>query len=177
MIFRNDSCKPFRATSVALSAVLVISACVLTSCGNDKSVTFKSSGMTTTFSEGGEGIPQDLKALVYPGSQVAGSTAAHDQEGENSAFLSLSSQDGLEQVAEWYRSELQKNGWTIDNEETMPRMLSISGKQKEVEINVLMVEDGDKTTISVSEGKSVDDSVEEEEIEKFTPNDLTPPTE
>jgi hypothetical protein len=134
--------------------------------------------MTTTFNEGKEGIPKDLSVLIYPGAQVAGSTSAQDKEGEHAAFVSLTSADNLDRVSAWYQTALPDNGWKIDSQDTsMPTMVSISGHQKDVEINVLMAQDGNKTTISVSEGKAVDDPVEEEEIENFTPNELTPPSE
>lgn len=163
----------------ALYAVLALVAAVSTSsCGNDKSVTFKSAGMTHTFNEGTEGIPKDLQVLVYPGAQIAGSTSAQDKDGEHAAFVSLSTPDALERVSEWYQSCLPKNGWQIDNSDTgQSAVVSLSGHQKDVEINVLMAQDGNKTAISISEGRSVHDPVEEEEIENFTPNEFTPPTE
>lgn len=165
--------------NMALPAVLIFCTTLVCACGNDKSVTFKSAGMTHTFNEGDQGTPQEMKAYIYPGAQVAGSTAAHDQEGENSTFLCLSSQDNLEHVADWYKNTLTQNGWKIDSQDSMmgQRTVSISGHQKDVEINVLMAEDGEKTTISVSQGKSVEDTPDEEEVEKFTPNEVTPPTE
>jgi len=164
---------------VALSAVLTFAVVSLAACGNDKSVTYNSAGMTHTFSEGEQGIPKDLQVLVYPGAEIAGSTSAEDKDGEHAAFVSLSTPDNLERVSDWYESSLQKNGWTIDNQDTsQPSIVSISGHQKDVEINVLIAQDANKTTVSVSEGKSGEgDAVDEEEIEKFQPNSVTPPTE
>jgi hypothetical protein len=164
---------------VALSAVLTVAVLSLTACGNEKSVTYNSGGMTHTFSEGEKGIPKDLSVLIYPGAEIAGSTSAEDKDGEHAAFVSLSTPDNLERVSDWYESSLQKNGWKIDNQDTsQPSIVSISGHQKDVEINVLVAQDANKTTISVSEGKSGEgDAVDEEEIEKFQPNSVTPPTE
>ncbi|MBX9667494.1 MAG: hypothetical protein K2X93_07745 [Candidatus Obscuribacterales bacterium] len=163
----------------ALYTVLAVASVISTSgCGNDKSVTFKSAGMTHTFNEGTEGIPKDLQSLVYPGAQIAGSTSAQDKDGEHAAFVSLSTPDAIERVSEWYQSTLPKSGWQIDTSDTgQSSVVSLSGHQKDVEINVLMAQDGNKTAISISEGRSVHDPVEEEEIENFTPNELTPPTE
>ncbi len=162
-----------------LSAVLALTAGTLSGCGNEKSVTFDSAGMTHTFSEGEDGIPKDLQKLIYPGAVIAGSTSAQDKDGEHAAFVSLSSADELERVASWYEATLPKNGWTVDSHDSsQPALVSISGHQKDVEINVLMAQDANKTTISVSEGKSGEgDAVDEEQIENFTPNSVTPPTE
>lgn len=164
---------------LALSAVLSLSVVSLASCGNDKSVTYPSAGMTHTFTEGEKGLPKDLQNLVYPGSEVAGSTSAEDKDGEHAAFISLSTPDNLERVSDWYESSLQKDGWTVDNQDTtQPSIVSISGHKKDVEINVLVSQDANKTTVSVSAGKSGEgDPVDEEEIEKFEPNSVTPPTE
>lgn len=164
---------------MALPAVLTVAVLSLTACGNEKSVTYNSGGMTNTFNEGEKGIPKDLQLLVYPGAEIAGSTSAQDKDGEHSAFVSLSTPDNLEQVADWYQDSLKKNGWTIDSHDaTQPSFVSISGHRKDVEINVIVAQDANKTTISVSEGKSGEgDPVDEEEIEKFTPNSVVPPTE
>ncbi|MCA9806178.1 MAG: hypothetical protein KC777_29625 [Cyanobacteria bacterium HKST-UBA02] len=165
------------ALLVVSGALTLSSLVMLAGCGNDKSVTFKSAGMTHTFSEGEENIPDDLKVFIYPGSTVAGVTDAHDKEGEEARFLSLSTADTIEQVGDWYQSALEKGGWSIDSNEKMPRMISMSGHLNDLEMNVVMSEDGKKTTISVSQGKSVEGSVEESEMENFTPNQLTPPTD
>ncbi len=164
---------------MALPAVLTFAVLALTACGNEKSVTYSSGGMTNTFNEGEKGVPKDLQLLVYPGAEIAGSTSAQDKDGEHSAFVSLSTPDSLERVSDWYQDSLKKNGWTIDNHDaTQPSFVSISGHQKDVEINVIVAQDANKTTISVSEGKSGEgDPVDEEEIEKFTPNSIVPPTE
>ncbi|MBZ0189680.1 MAG: hypothetical protein K8F91_25760 [Candidatus Obscuribacterales bacterium] len=163
--------------TLLLSTVSLAILLSLSGCGNDKSVTFKSAGMTHTFSEGEEDIPKELQAFIYPASTVAGATDAHDAEGEEARFLTLSTTDAIEQVADWYQSTLQKNGWAIDSNEKMPRMINMSGHLKDMEINVVMAEDGKKTTISVSQGRSVEGGFDESELENFTPNQLTPPTD
>jgi len=162
-----------------LSAVLTLSVLSLAGCGNEKSVTFDSAGMTHTFTEGQESIPKDFKELIYPGSLIAGSTSAQDKDGEHSAFITISSADSVESVASWYAATLPKQGWTVDNQDsTQPAIVSIAGHQKDVEIAVFIAQDANKTTISISEGKSGEgDPVDEEQIENFTPNSVTPPTE
>jgi len=179
MILTKPNCNSKQNSRVILSAVLTAGVLCLAGCGNEKSVTFDSAGMTHTFTEGNESLPKDLQKLVYPGAAIAGSTSAQDKDGEHAAFVSLSTADSLEQVASWYEASLPKAGWTIDSQDTsQPALVSISGHQKDTEINVLMAQDANKTTISVSEGKAGEgDAVDEEEIENFTPNAVTPPTE
>jgi hypothetical protein len=179
LILKNSNGNSIHAKRMALQAVLTIAVLSLAACGNEKSVTYSSGGMTNTFNEGEKGVPKDLQLLVYPGAEIAGSTSAQDKDGEHSAFVSLSTPDSLERVSDWYQDSLKKNGWTIDNHDaTQPSFVSISGHQKDVEINVIVAQDANKTTISVSEGKSGEgDPVDEEEIEKFTPNSIVPPTE
>ena len=170
---------PKYGSSVILSAVLLLGALSISGCGNDKSVTFESAGMTHTFTEGQDSLPKDLQPLIYPGAQIAGSTSAQDKDGEHAAFMSLSTSDSLEQVSSWYEATLPKSGWTVDTSDTsQPAIVSISGHMKDVELNVLMAQDANKTTISISEGKAGEgEDVNEEEIENFTPNAVTPPTE
>ena len=149
----------------------------LQSCGNDKKVTFKSSGMTHTFSEGGEDIPKELKMFVYPEGVVAGATNAHDKEGEQARFLTMSTPDSIEKVTGWYQNTMSKDGWTIDSTDKFTRMINMSGHKDDLEVNVVMAEDGQKTTISVSQGRAVDEPLDDSEIDNFNPNELTPPTD
>lgn len=163
------------------SAVTILIACVsvsLASCSaQDKNATFKSGGMTQTFAEGKDSIPKDLSELVYPGSTPTGSVTAEDDAKEMSKYMLLSSSDSIEQVGNWYQEKLQKQGWAIDSTQTMPKIISISGHLKDVEINVTVGDDGGKTTISLQQGRSVDAPADEESIENFTPNQVTPPTD
>lgn len=160
-----------------LLAIPLISAFLLAGCGNEKQVTFKSAGMTHTFSEGGEDLPKELKPFVYPEAVVAGATNAHDSDGEQARFLSMSSTDSLEKVTGWYQKKMESDGWTIDETDKLPRMINMSGHKKDLEVNVVMAEDGTKTTISVSQGRSVDEPLSDSELDSFSPNELTPATD
>ena len=169
---------PVRLEKVTLSLVTFLFVLLLTQgCGNEKKVTFKSSGMTHTFSEGGEDIPAELKLFVYPDGVVAGATNAHDNDGEQARFLTMSTTDSIEKVTGWYQNTMSKDGWTVDSTEKSTRMINMSGHKDDLEVNVLMAEDGKKTTISVSQGRAVDEPLDEREIDNFNPNELTPPTD
>lgn len=161
----------------ALLVVSVITVTISTGCANEKKVTFKSAGMTHTFSEGGEDLPSELKMFVYPESIVAGATNAHDDDGEQARFLSMSTTDSVEKVTGWYQTVMNKDGWTIDSTDKLTRMINMSGHKDDLEVNVVMAEDGKKTTISVSQGRAVDEPLDEREIDNFSPNELTPPTD
>lgn len=158
--------------------VIACSTIVLASCaGSDKNATFKSGGMTQTFAEGKDSVPKDLTELVYPGSTPSGSVSAEDDAKEMSRYMILSSADSMDQIGNWYQDKLKAQGWEIDNTQTMPKLISISGHMKDVELNVNISDDGGKTTISVQSGRSVDAPADEESIENFTPNKVTPPTD
>lgn len=172
---KTRSILPTILKRLALLLVLVGCFAFLHSCGDDRSVTFNSAGMTHTFSEGS--VNKELQPFVYPGATVIGSTSASANDGEQSAYLSLKSTDALEKVSTWYEDKLKKDGWKIDNDDTMPRMINLSGHREDFEIAVMMSEDNASTLISVSQGRAIDKPVDEEEIENFTPNELTPPTE
>ncbi len=146
----------------------------LSSCGNDKKVTYESSGMTTTFSEDKNGVPGELKPFVYPEAKMAGMSSASDKEGEEAKYLSMTSTDSMQKVTEWYTTALKSNGYTVDDDDEQPRSVNISGHKDKLEINITMAEESDKTTISVSQGRSVDDPADEHEMENFTPNEDQP---
>ena len=157
--------------------VLLVSLAGTAGCSGDKSVSFKSAGMTHTIAEGSSSVPEDLKKFMYPKATIAGSTSASDKDGEHARFLSLSSTDDLEKVAAWYTKALESGGWNIDSNEHLPRLVNISGHRETTEINILMAEDGQKTTVTVSRGRALEEPIDEAELEHFTPDTLTPPME
>lgn len=159
----------------ALVPILVLgSLFVFSGCGNDKKVTYDSSGMTTTFSQDKSGVPGDMKAFIYPEAKLAGMSSASDKEGEEAKYLSMTSSDSMQKVTDWYTNALKSNGYTVDDDDEQPRSVNISGHKGKLEINITMAEEGEKTTISVSQGKSVDDPADEHEMENFTPNEDQP---
>ena len=89
-----------------LSLVLAISAC------NNGEVSYKSGGMQQTSQSGNGSVPNDLKALVYPGATASGAqTALEDSKDatDYSKYLQLTSSDSIEEVSQWYENKLKKD--------------------------------------------------------------------
>ncbi len=170
---------PLRTTSLLL--VAAISAVSLSSCGNQKEVSFKSGGMTHTFAEGQDAIPKDFPLPIYPGATTSGSVSAGGEDQEHSQFLMLSSNDPMEKISEFYQAQLKDTGWEIDKVDTSPKLVSIDAHKDKLQANAEMVEDSDsdKTTISLQVSQQSDNPKEESEAaaENFKPDKVTPPTD
>lgn len=162
---------------LSISALVMV---VSSACGSDKQVSFKSGGMTHTFAEGKDAIPKDFPLPIYQGAVVTGSVSSEGDNKEHSKFLMLSSSDPLDKVSEFYQTELKSRNWQIENVQSWTKLVSISAKQKDLEANVMLADDGGKTTISLSTGKSLQDGsdkVDEGDLENYKPEKLTPPTD
>jgi hypothetical protein len=167
------------AANIAFFALAPLFA--LTSCGNQQEVSFKSGGMTHTFAEGKAAIPKDFDKLVYPEASTTGSVSAEgDNDQEQSKFLMLSSNDPTDQISKWYQDQLKAASWSVDKVETASKIVSISGHKTNLEINVMIAQEGPKTSISLSLGKPLDGAAEEKDStsnENYTPDKVTPPTD
>ncbi|HEY9785029.1 MAG TPA: hypothetical protein V6D17_06465 [Candidatus Obscuribacterales bacterium] len=160
-------------TTLFSSAALSLSACG----GNDKQVSYKSGGMTHTIQEGEGAVPQEFSKLIYPNAQATGSVSAEGNDQEQSKFAMLSCTTPVDDVSKWYQDQLRENGWEITNVQPLPKMVSISAKKGEVEMNVMIADDGGKTTISLSLGKTIEATPDESEADNYTPDKVTPPTD
>jgi hypothetical protein len=152
----------------------------LSACGNDKEATYKSGGMTHTMAEGKDAVPKDFPLPLYTGAAPTGSVSAEGAGDEQSRFLILSTTDPLEKVSEFYQAELKNTGWSVDNVQVLPKLVSISAtkKDKDLDANVSLADDGGKTTISLQSTKSVEIKKEDDEpTENYVPNKVTPPTD
>jgi hypothetical protein len=175
--------RPSANTSVLASGVLFMGALAiftLGACSQDGSAKYESGGMTQTFAEGKEAVPKDFLLPVYPGATATGSVSAEGAGQEESKFLMLSSTDSLDKVSDFYQNTLKDNGWTIDKVDTdAPKVVSISAHMKNTEANVMLADDGGKTTISLSAGNAGDTSKEDTESnqENYKPDKANPPTD
>lgn len=166
--------------SSAFLPLLTISICAcigLTSCSkNDKEVSFTSGGMTHTFAEGKETKLKDFALPIYPNAQPTGSVTAQGADDENSSFMMLSSADSLSQVSDFYTQKLKEDGWTVNATTTMPKMVNISASRKNMEANVMVGLDSEKTTITLAVSKELQ-GVPKVSDEQYTPDKLNPPTD
>jgi hypothetical protein len=147
-------------------------------CSNNGEVTFKSGGTTQTFAEGKTSVPKEFEALVYPQSTTTGSVSADGDNQEQSKFLMLSSTSTPEVVSNWYQTELAKQNWKVDKVQGMPKLISITGHKDDTDVNVMIAEDGGKTTISLQAGKQGDTVNDDKEpAENYAPDKVNPPTD
>jgi len=163
---------------IALAAIAI--ATVISGCSHDDKVSFNSGGMTHTFAEGKDSVPKDFVLPVYPGATATGSVSADGNDQEQSKFLMLSSADSLDKVSEYYQSSLKDKGWTVDKVDAdQPKVISITAHKQTTEANIFLSDDGGKTTISLSAGKSGDTSKEdaESQSENYSPDKANPPTD
>jgi hypothetical protein len=95
-------------------------------------------------------------------------------------MLLLTTTDSIEKVSEYYQAEMPKGGWSVENVQTMPKLITISGvmKDKKLESNVTINDDAGKTTILLNVASTAEIKKEDEEpSENFAPNKITPPTD
>ena len=170
---------PGRYQSV-FSKSLVILFCVslISACGNSKQVVFKSSGVTQTFTEGKTAIPKEFENYVFPDATTSGSVAAEGDNQEQSEFLMLSSKSPVTSVSKWYREKLKSDGWKITSLQEQPKLISVTGRKDNTELNIMVTEDNNVTSISLSIAKQIDGvETDDNKSENYTPNKDTPPTD
>jgi hypothetical protein len=165
----------------AVMPVITIATCAavsLTSCGNnEKEVSFKSDGVTHTFSEGDAAKSSNFPLPLYPNAKPTGAVSAKGDGDENSSFMILTSSDKLEAVSSFYSDKLKADGWTVNVTTTMPKLVNISASKKDTEANVMLgVDEASKTTITLAVSK---ESSTPTKVTKgdYTPDKLNPPTD
>jgi hypothetical protein len=165
----------------ALMPVLTVATCTaiaLTGCGNnEKEVSFKSGGVTHTFTEGEAATKTSGFPLpIYPNAKPAGSVSTKGDGKDDSSFMILSSSDRLEQVSSFYSDKLKAEGWTVNNLTSMPKMVNISASKQDYEANVMLGSDADKTTITLAVSKDIGTPTPVTDT-NYTPDKLNPPTD
>lgn len=162
---------------IAASLLLLGVVPILASCGSGKDVTYKSGGMTHTIAQGEGSIPKEFASFTYPDSEATGSVSADGEDKEQSQFAMLSTKAGSDEVSKWYQEQMQSNGWEVGNVQTTGGVISIDGKKKDLEMNVMINAEEGKTTISLSIAKASDKVPDEAESENFVPDKVAPPTD
>ncbi|HSQ21460.1 MAG TPA: hypothetical protein VLQ52_01490 [Coriobacteriia bacterium] len=88
---------------------------------DDDQVTIETDEGETTIA-GGEGVlvdefPRDFP--LYDGASVVTSTYFGAADGRDQVYAMLSTGDGVDEVYEWYKAELQTGGWSLTNDVDM----------------------------------------------------------
>lgn len=160
----------------SLLTLFVGSALLLVACGSsEKQVSFDSAGMTHTMAEGESVKKNDFPLPVYPNAQPTGSVSAKGTD-EHSSFMMLSSSDSLSKVSEFYSEKLKEDGWTVNATTSMPNMVNISASKKDLEGNVMVGLDSDKTTITLAVSKEPA-TIPDVTGQTYTPDKINPPTD
>lgn len=163
------------ATHVLPIAVAIWAAISLCACSQAEQVSFKSGGMTHTFSAGKDATKNGFLLPIYPGAKPTGSVATSDAE-ELSSFLMLSSPDSVEKVGNFYKDEMQKGGWQVDQVQFHPNIVNLSAKKEALEASVLISGEADKTSITLTVGREPEGKPEMSS-DTYIPDKLNPPTD
>ena len=157
---------------------LLLPVTLLCACSNQKEVSFKSGGVTQTFSQNTSAISDDLKDYIYPDATTSGSVSAEGENDEQSKFLMLSSKNSIETVSKWYRDKFKSANWKIVNLQEQPKLVSLTGCKNNTELSVMITEDNNNTSISLSLAKQMEGNYNDDSnSENFIPNKDTPPTD
>ncbi len=166
----------FQAVVAAGLAAFALSAC---GGSNDKEVSFKSGGMTHTFSAGQATNTQDFPLPIYPNAEKTGEVQASGDE-DDSKFLMLSSNDSVDKVGEFYKTKLTADGWSVtDRFRQGDKLVNLNATKDKQEASVMISAGGEgnsATTITISVGKQSNDGAVQTG-QNFTPDKLNPPTD
>ncbi len=89
-------------------------------------------------------FPSDLP--VYPGAKII----SHFQTGTGNRQIIFKSDDRTKKVYDFYLSKLEKSGWEIVQEMKMAPTYTLVGKKGKRQAAVVIGDDHDKSTISMS---------------------------
>jgi hypothetical protein len=169
-----------RSIYAPLAAVMVtaLTALALCSCGgNEKEVVFQSGGMTHTFTTGNATDTKNFPLPIYPNAKASGEVQAKGDPEDNSKFLLLSSADKVDQVSEFYNSQLKAQGWEVNETVKQPTLVNLGAHKNDIEASVMISEDADgKTTISLAVSNETKGTPKMSD-QVFTPDKLNPPTD
>ena len=114
---------------------------------------------------------------MYPTATVTGSVSAEGgSDDEHSRFLMLTSKDTVEKVRKYYIEQLKAGNWQLGSEQSSGSLINLTATQKDLEANVMVSGDGQKTTISLSVNKATN-STPVPDSSNYQPNKVTPPTD
>jgi hypothetical protein len=132
--------------------------------------------VTHTFAEGQSTKTANFPLPIYPNASPSGSVTTKGEGDDHSSFMMLSSADQLNKVSDFYAQKLKEDGWTVNATTNMPKMVNISASKKDLEANVMLGTDADKTTITLAVSKEPE-GIPKVTDENYTPDKLNPPTD
>lgn len=127
---------------------IVTASLILSSCGKTNEVTVKNGEGTYSVSTSNATIPADFPLGVYPGSKIT-MAANNTASGAATQMVTLTSDDPVEKVSNYYKQQFTAGAWNVDNELTVNGTVMITGKKgtQRATVNVSNI-DG-KTTASL----------------------------
>lgn len=164
--------------TIAMSAAVLLTACG----GNEKEVSFKSGGVTHTFSEGNADTSKDFPLPMYPNAKTEGVNSAKGEANEASAYMLLKTDDKLDAVTAFYADKLKSDGWKINANTCMPDLANISVSKNDMEGNVQIGvdEQSKQTTITLAYSREATGDAAttvSKDAHSYTPDKLNPPTD
>jgi len=153
-----------------------LSCTFLFACTSSEQVSYQSGGMTQTFVAGKETNSEKFLLPIYPNSKATGEVQAQSKEDQNS-FRMLTSPDSVDKIAEFYKTELKKDGWTVGQQSVLPNLVNISAKKEKLDGSIMLSGDEhDKTTINLSVSVEAEGTPEVSK-DSFSPDKINPPTD
>jgi hypothetical protein len=92
----------------------------------------------------------------------------------------LSCKNSADVVSKWYQDKLKANNWKMVTVagNSPPKIISLVGHKDNTEFNIMIAEDTDKTSISLSLANQVEDNSNvDENNQNFVPDKANPATE
>ncbi len=153
----------------------IVASMTLAACSSSEQVSYQSGGMTQTF-VAAKDAEHGFLLPIYPNSKPTGEVQAKSQEEQNS-FMMLSSPDPVKTIAEYYKAELAKQGWTVSQQQMLPTLVNMSAKKDKLEASIMLsADEANKTSITLSIGVEPEGTPEVSK-EIFTPDKINPPTD
>lgn len=149
----------------------------LAGCAPRDQVSFNSGGVRQTITEGHKALNSGFPLPVYPGAKPSGAVSGESQSDTDSTeFLMILTNDDVDKVSLYYRSELKKQGWQMDRIDTIGQTVNFACHKDRTEGSVLVSGDGKQTTITLQIGQLMG-KISPPTDENFVPDKFIPPTD
>lgn len=149
---------------------------LLSGCSSNKEVSFDSGGVKQTFAAGRDATPEVFPLPLYPAAHTDGAVDAQGDANDNSRFLMLTSSDTVSKIGDYYEESMKKQNWNIVTLNTLPNMVNISAEKDNLEGNVMVTSDGEKSCIKLQVGNKVE-GVPTPSAVPTTTDAMNPPTD